>query len=233
MTDTPTEPTTAELPGDPGRLHLTVTSEIGPLLAGGERMQTHRLLVRHPQEPAAAGIGRSPDDALGQVARLGICRIPMTRGSVSTALLAGPEGEIPQWSEAIGAVCRDALTTQGERTHFTTVLRKVLGSGPYGDLGDLLIVDEFTFHGGWEDPGLGVLLLGELVARTGAGPCVVAIAPELLDGAQGYQRTLAVLRAGRFRHLSGHTMVAEQPGFPAFSGPAGLELIRRHRSSSG
>ncbi|MFJ4596918.1 MULTISPECIES: hypothetical protein [unclassified Kitasatospora] len=233
MTDTPTVPLSTGLPGDPDRLHLTITCEIGPVLAAGERSQTHRLLARYPQERDAAEIRRPPNDGLSQVALLGLCQIPMDSGSVSTALLADLENTIPRGSEVISAVHRDALTNQNDRSEFTTVLRKMLGQGPYGDLGNLLIVNEFTFDDGWDDPGLGVLLLGELVARAGSGPCVVATAPKFLNGAQGYQRTLAVLSAAGFRPLRGHTTIVEPSGLPAFSGPAGTALIRLRRASGG
>ncbi len=220
----------SSLPGDPAGLHLTVTSEVGPALDGGRRQESHRLLVRRPRDGEVWRPAGAWSDGREHVGLVSVRRIPLVGASVAAAVLAELGRSDGLDVELNTAVLSAVVTSRGGRARLAPAVREVLGKGSRSVLGDLVVLDGFSVSGGWASAGLEVLLLGELMSRTVDGPSVVATAPFFLKGAQGYQPTLAALKAAGFRPLAGHVMVAECSGLPTLSGAAGKELIEQYRN---
>ncbi|MFE3501960.1 hypothetical protein ACFXPX_04950 [Kitasatospora sp. NPDC059146] len=230
MSDTVPAPSApAAIPGDPARLHLTVTSEIGAPVGRGERQERHRLNVRFLAEGEDPHQWSAAHDQVGVVA---VHRIRLERGAVDVGVLAAVQQAEVLEAELAEAVLGSAFTRRGGRSRLVPAVREALGKGPRTDLGDLVLLSHVSVNEPWAGTGLDVLLLGELLARIG-GPAVVATAPSFMRGGQDCQSLMASLRTAGFVPLAEHTIVADAALVPALSGPAGQDLLRRYAAEAG
>ncbi len=234
MTETEQLASPQTLPGDPAGLLLSLRVEHRAGNAHSRGVEEWALLVRHDRLPA----GQAPRQPtfrhdLEHVGTVGILRVPLSKGTITQDVydeLTGRTGEPSLDQELCTAVAQALFTRRSGQVRLSPAVRETLEKSARHDLGDLLVVYNFSIESDWA--ALDVLLLGEAVFRAAAsGPCFLSTAPAVLRSTGGYQPTLRSLRAAGFRPLVDLAMVAPTAGLPRLGGPAGRELIRTHRQA--
>ncbi|WP_331727363.1 hypothetical protein OG871_40185 (plasmid) [Kitasatospora sp. NBC_00374] len=223
------------LPADPAGLRLSLSVEYWPAGPGGRGFEEWSLLVRNErlqpgQRPSRTAFGVE----LEYVARVGLVRVPLLRGTITQDdydALVGRAGEPALDQDVRTAVAEQVFTRRDGQRRLAPEVRASLAKGPRTDLGDLLLLDHFSVSADWAVQDLDLLLLGEAVTRAAeAGPCFVATAPSLLRSSPGSQHTTALLHRAGFRPMAGLTMVALGSGMPRLACPGEPTRAWRLRS---
>ncbi|MGV9268095.1 hypothetical protein ACWDRR_25920 [Kitasatospora sp. NPDC003701] len=225
------------LPADPAGLRLSLSVETWPARLAGRAAEEWTLLARYERPRPGQLSSRTAFGAdLAHVGIVSMRRVPLLRGVIAPDVfedLVGVVGEPALDQAVLTAVAEQVFTRRGGEHRLVPGVREVLGRGPRADLGDLLLVDNFSVSTDWAVQDLDLLLLGEALARAAAvtGACFAATAPSCLRASQGSRQVLSVLNRAGFRTLAGHVMVAAATELPRMAGPGWLAPAWRYRTA--